>query len=58
MHKTILIMRQEIKRMLRSTGYVIFAYVVPVAATQHRSTCQKAWPEVTCNGCSADGKDS
>lgn len=32
MQKTMLVIRQEIIRMLRSTGYVIFAFILPVAA--------------------------
>lgn len=32
MLKILLVMRQEIRKMLQSTGYVIFAFVVPVAA--------------------------
>jgi ABC-2 type transport system permease protein len=31
MHKTLLVMRQEIIKMMQSTGYVIFAFVIPVA---------------------------
>ncbi len=32
MRKTILVMRYEIRKTLRSTGYVIFAFIIPVAA--------------------------
>ncbi len=32
MHKTLLVMRQEIYRTLRSTAYVIFAFIIPVVA--------------------------